>query len=302
MSRVQVVVPASGINLGSGIDSVGLALALHNSIDMSLRATGEHRMVIHGESAYPTDGHPIIQAATALFEHLARPTVGLDIICESRIPPRCGLGDLAAWTIGALVAANNLIGLPAPREQIIDIACKLTDQPAAVITSLLGGLTITSGRSPNLLHRRVDVASLKIVLVVPTITGSDYLAKARQAIPEQVAFADLTFSVSRTALVIEALRKGDFALLGEAMQDRILEPRRTALLPGFAQAISAAKTQGAAAATLSGDGPAMLIFAKTNHVAIEKAVQNAFSTAEVSARTWTLNIDTQGIAINFQKS
>jgi homoserine kinase len=302
MTKVTVTVPAVCLNLGPGIDSLGLALALHNTVEMSLHPGPEVSISVRGEGAYPnTPDHPALQAARALWGERGS---GVYVTCIGEIPPGVGLGDDVAWMVGGLVAANNLVESAhlLNRERLIERASKLTGKPAAVVAALLGGLTVTSSAitsGDQLLYQRVAIPALRVVLVVPEI--ADYADKVPPTRPDRIDLADAIFNIGRTALVIDALRHGDLDTLCRAAQDRILEPQRQGLIPGYDQVVASAKAAGAAAATICGDGPAVVAFASANHTAIESAMRAAFRQAGIQARTWTLNVDTQGIAINFRQ-
>jgi len=105
-------------------------------------------------------------------------------------------------------------------------------------------------------------------------------------------------NMGHTALVIEALRGGDFKLLRQAVVDRLHEPYRREQIPGYHAAVTAAEEAGAVAATLCGAGPALIAFAAFNHESIESAMQGAFRSAGVEARTWSLSSDHQGVVIS----
>jgi homoserine kinase len=299
MTRVTVTVPAVCLNLGPGIDSLGLALALHNTVEMSLYPNLEVSISVRGEgqSAYPnTPDHPVLRAARALW---GERDPGVFVTCTGEIPPGVGLGDDVAWTVGGLVAANNLVESAhlLTRERLIERASTLTDKPAAVVAAMHGGLTVTS--SDQLLYQRLAIPALRVVLAVPEI--ADCADKVPPTRPDRIDLADAIFNIGRTALVIDALRRGDMDALCRAMQDRLLEPQRKGLIPAYDQVIASARAAGAAATAICGDGPALVAFASANHIAIESAMRAAFRQAGIQARTWTLNVDTQGIAINFRQ-
>ena len=62
--------------------------------------------------------------------------------------------------------------------------------------------------------------------------------------------------------MVAALASGDYALLGRAIDDRIAEPARAGLLPGFAEAKAAALAAGALGSSISGSGPTTFALAR----------------------------------------
>ncbi len=302
MLKVKVTVPAACTGIGPGLGTLGLALALQDTLEFSLRSDTQCVIDLQGEGDQPASlRHPAMRAAITLFQSLERAPAGFSLAVTSRIPADCGLGDLAALTVGGLIGANNLLDAPLKRETLIDMACELIGQPAAVITSFLGGLTITSSSDTkrDMLYRRLEVAALKVVLIVPELP--DYAEQIAQATIPPIALEDAALSLSRTVLLVEAFRKNDLDLLGRVMQDHLIESQREPFIPGFEAAVNAAKAAGAAAVSLSGTGPALIAITQVNHKRVEDAMQAAFAEVKVRSRAWTLNVDTQGVAISLMR-
>src|SRR5262249_2837835 len=149
--------------------------------------------------------------------------------------------------------------------------------PAAVVTVMLGGLTMTSGSGEDLLFRSLRIPHLQVVLVVPEIES--YEQQAAKSQQKKVDLRDATFNIGRTALVVDALRQNDMKFLSNAMQDHLHEPHLNGLIPGFDSVVAAGKQAGAAAVVICGDGPALIAFASANHPAIALALKDAFKKA-----------------------
>lgn len=298
MAFVRVTVPAIALNLGPGIDCLGLALGLHNTIEISLRDDDRQQVLVYGASERA--GQVVLRGIELIMKLIDRPMPGLTIQCLAQIPEASGLGDEETWLIGGLMGFNNLLNAPLRREQIAEIAAKLAPSPAAAITGLLGGLTVTnpiSVRGNDLLYRRLEVAPLKLLLAVPDLPT--YAAQAAELKRPDLTYDTLRANLSNAVLVAEALRKADYKLLSRLFEVTMDAPR-LALITGGRGALDAAKAAGAAAATISGPGPALLVFAPAEHHEVERAVIASFQGAGVSCRTWTLGVDTQGVAISLQ--
>jgi homoserine kinase len=268
-------------------------------VEISLSDGSDHRVLVQGSAPALVEPWVLrgVRAFWDEFKALDRRPPALDISCRAEIPANCGLGDREAWIVGGLDALNNLLGAVLPRERIARIAVRLSPSPAAAITALLGGLTVTSVPDDDepFVYRRLEAASQRVILVVPVV--NNYRAAA-EALPLELTSQRFRDALSHTVLVAEALRSGDYTLLGTAMRDRVLEPRRAALIPGYTAAIAAAHQAGAAAASLCGVGPACVIFTAKNHAEIQAAVTAQFAETGIKAYTWVLPVDTQGVAIN----
>lgn len=319
MRKVKVTIPAACTNLGPGLDSLGLALGLHNTIEMQLSAStpsapGAEQAVqqsmfieVSGENAYTdTIDHPVLQGAAALYKHIEQPMPGVEVRCLGGIPPDCGLADRAAWLIGGLFAANNLLDAPLRRDKIAELACRVVDRPIEALTALFGGLLLCAQGSASgsatgdpMVYRRVELtAALRVCVIVPQ---PSHAARKKAASSEKLTARELAAPIGRALLLAEALRKGDLTLIGQVAHDDPLTAKHRDKLPGLDAVHEAAQRAGAQAVTFSGSGPALIAFAKTGHEAINAAALDALRGAGLSARAWVVNVDTQGVAINAQK-
>jgi len=268
-------------------------------IEMNL--TPDDRLVLdlHGEGrdSLPTNvHHPVMRAAIRLFQSLEQAPAGLHVRCMNQIPLDVGLSARVTLIVGGLVGANNLLGSPYSHEELIAMASELSGQPEAVVTAMRGGLGLCSAGPDGLFYRALEITPLRVVLAVPDVP--DYVPRQRDTLPPSVPLFDAVHNVGRTALLIEALRNGDARLLRHAARDRLHEPHRRHHIPGFARVSRAAENAGAIAVTLCGAGPALLVFATYNHQSIESAIQAAFRAENVTARTWSLGVDMQGVVIS----
>jgi homoserine kinase len=207
-----------------------------------------------------------------------------------------GLSARAVLVVGGLVGANNLVGSPFTHEHLIEMAAEITGQPEAVVTAMRGGLGIYSRGTSGLLYRAIEITPLRVVLAVPTLP--DYQHRLRDDLPGTVLMEDAVHNIGHTALLIEALRGGDLKLLRARHQRPAARTYRRENIPAYEAVVRAAEEAGAAAVSLCGAGPALLVFATYNHQTIETAIRDAFQAAGIESRTWSVGVDTQGVVIS----
>ena len=170
-------------------------------------------------------------------------------------------------------------------------------QPESVVTAMRGGLGIISHTPDNaLIYRAIEIAPMRVVIALPTLP--DFEHQLRNNLPPRVVLADAVHNIGQTALLIEALRTGDSALLKRTLSDRLHEPHRSESITGYHTAVQAGIEAGALGVTLCGAGPALLAFADFNHQMIEEAIRQAFQAAGITTRTWSTGVDMQGIVIS----
>lgn len=270
--RVVVKVPASTANLGPGFDSLGMALALFAWVSLAPAETT--RVTLYGDNL---DGVPldktnlVYEVAQAVFERAGVSIPELDITIRSDIPLTRGLGSSASAIVGALVAANALIGDPLSNGELFQMATALEKHPDNVGASLFGGIIVAAWDGTRAEHVRFDPpAGMAVLAAIPQFELST--KKARNVLPDSLPLKDAVFNVTHSSLLTAALASGRLDLLRFAMRDRLHQPYRAALIPGMETILRDAGDHGALAAVLSGAGPTMLLLTKEDAADSDKLV------------------------------
>ncbi len=274
--RRVVRVPASSANLGPGFDVLGAALSLH--LELEVRETGVFGVTT--DLGIPTDRSNLIVRS---FEHL-HPADGFEFRISSGIPLSGGLGSSAAAVVAGLLAADHIFELDA---DVLGLATELEGHPDNVAAALNGGFVICDG--PRV-HRFEPPMGLEAVLVIPDQAVDT--AAARAALPAAVSMADAVFNVAHTALLLLGLATGDWELIADGLRDRLHQPFRAGLYPRSAALLERAASLGALGATISGAGPAVLVWCQFEQTgAVMEALQ-----AEVEgwARVMRVPFESQG--------
>lgn len=297
---VRAVVPASTANLGPGFDSLGMALPLFAGV--SMRAAERTRIRLHGEhlDGIPTDKSNLLYVtAQAVFAQAGVSVPELEIACESEIPLTRGLGSSAAAIVGALVAANGLIGSPLSADELFQMATAVERHPDNVGAALFGGFVAAAWDGERAQAVRFDPpADLEALLAIPAFELST--KKARGALPQQVSMADAVFNVSHSSLLTAALAAGDLPALRHAMRDRLHQPYRAEMIPGMKDLLAEATEHGALGAALSGAGPTLLLLADRREAVrerLESFVKRTMEAAGVDIRLQWMTPCRQGAAV-----
>jgi homoserine kinase len=250
-----------------------------------------------GQGVLPLDAENlIVRAAFKLFRTLNEPTPGLRLHCVNRVPLAAGLGSSAAATLSGLMLADALTDHRLSQPELLKHAFEIEGHADNAAAALQGGLAIVSQASSGLITRQVPIAKMRLVVVVPDIQLST--PQMRQALPHNVPIDDAAFNIGRTALTIEALRSGDFELMAQVIDDRIHQPYRKRLIPGYDEARSSALQAGATAVVLAGAGPGLVALAQHDHDKLAEAMVNGFRSQGTSARSYMLQPATTGAQIH----
>jgi homoserine kinase len=248
---VHVRVPASSANLGPGFDV--LAAALGAWMELEVEETG--RFEVRTELSIARDRRNL---AVRGFAEL-RPVDGTRFTIRSDIPLSGGLGTSAAAYVAGLAAADALNGGGA---DLLGEAVRLEGHPDNVAAALLGGFVICTGARAERLE---PPPGLSAVLVVPD--RAVRTSKARAALPEEVPMGDAVFNVGRASLLVLGLARGDLDLVARGLEDRLHQPRRASLYPRSMELVARARSFGALGATISGAGPTVLVWVRSDDAA-----------------------------------
>jgi homoserine kinase len=246
MNRRRLVrAPASSANLGPGYDSLAAALQLH--LELEVEETGT--FAVETGLDVPRDRSNL---AVRAFERL-HSADGFTFRIASPIPPAGGLGSSAAAIVAGLMAADHLFELDA---DLLAHAIEMEGHPDNAAAALLGGFVVCADGHAT----RFDVpAGLEAVVVVPDGPPVP-TPEARAALPAEVPLADATFNVAHAALLTLGLARGDWDLVARGLRDRLHQPRRAHLYPRSLELVERAPGLGALGATISGAGPAVLVW------------------------------------------
>lgn len=279
--HVHVRVPATSANLGPGFDTLGLALNVHDELEVEATEAGADgaavRVEVHGigapgtELAVPTDETNLVaRAILHVFDRVGVAPPGLSISATNSIPHGRGMGSSGAAIVSGVLAAKGLL------EGIVDVgdsdvlryATELEGHPDNVAPAIFGGLTIAWVDQSGPRHKQLAVhRGVSLLVAVPEATMSTRLARSLQ--PEAVPHADAVFNLSRSALLIAALTQSPELLL-DATEDRLHQSYRASAMPQTSELVAQLRAAGHAA-VVSGAGPSVLVMAADPAARLEAA-------------------------------
>jgi len=260
---VKVKVPATSANLGPGFDTLGIALAYYDDLEVTATKPGSISVVVSGEGQgqVPLDeSHLVVRAILETFKRLKQPAPGLALRAVNRIPHGRGMGSSGAAVVSGIMAAKGLLtGIAEVSDKLmLDLATEFENHPDNVAPALFGGLSIAwedeSGPHTKKLSVHRGVSPL---VLVPSSKMSTELARSMQ--PESVPHADAVFNVSRSALLVAAMVQSPELLLA-ATEDKLHQNYRASAMPETDALIRVLRSNGHAA-VVSGAGPSVLVLA-----------------------------------------
>lgn len=258
-----VRVPASSANIGSGFDTLGLAVDLY----LTVRAVfdpgrpGDLKVhVMRGDASIPRDaGNLIYRALCAAFAAAHEEVPGVLLAVDSPIPAGSGLGSSAAAIVAGLVLAQSVLGPRCRKAECLRLATSMEGHPDNVAASFYGGLVAAwrDAAAGDVVVRTIrrDVPLKLLALIPPEPLATE---RARSALPDAYARADVVDALGKLALIIAAFQDGDFFELRRLLADRLHQPYRFPLIAGADEVLHRAADPRCLGVYLSGAGPTLM--------------------------------------------
>ena len=295
---VRVQTPATTANLGPGFDSLGIALALYNSVE--LRSADEPLVEITGEGAdcLAADETNLAYSSACRLAAQVGHSGHWHLRQDNRIPLARGLGSSSAAIVSGIIAAQEVLGYHLDRHESLALAAEIEGHPDNVAPALLGGLTVCFEQldgSKGAVALDAPVG-LQAVLAIPDFQVNTH--DARRALPRDVPLWDAVFNTGQAAAVVAMLTSGKYDRLADAMRDRLHQPYRAHLVPGMEALIQAAIDARARGAALSGSGPTVVALAEVDDCeAVREAMMQAAQSTDANWRSLVLPLDNDGVRI-----
>ena len=303
MDELTVFAPGTVANLGPGFDVLGLALERPGDT-VTVRRSGARGIRIAsiegdgGVLPHETEKNTAGIAATEVLRRAAS-NDGFELDVVKGMPLGSGLGSSAASAAAAAVGVNRILGDPLGPLDVV--ACCVEAEAVVsgrhadnVAPAVLGGLVLVLTVDPLDVSRVPVPHGLHVVVVTPEFELPT--RKAREALPDTVPMGTVVRNSANLSALIHALHTGDMALLGRALDDRIVTPARSPLIPGCDTVIEAAREAGALGSSISGAGPSVFALcpSKRRTGTVAAAMREAFSAAGLESTSVVSRADNPG--------
>lgn len=293
-------VPCSTSNLGSGFDTLGLALDRYLEARFVPRTEGDSglRLERRGTLAsleLPAYEDLAVRAFRAVEEEVGRRAPGT-LVVHSEIPLARGLGSSAAALVAGHAAARLALGLPLDRRASFRHAAAMEGHGDNAAPCALGGLVgvVRSDAGPRVVPLELS-PEVGFAYAAPGVTIATRAARA--VLPEQVEHRAAVEELGHLVALLRGLATADGELVRLGVRDHLHVPHRLRLIPGAPEAIAAGYATGAWGITISGAGSGLLAIAAPGDApAIASAMKEAFSGRdEAGAVGWALRPDREGL-------
>lgn len=276
---VTVKVPATSANMGSGFDSVGIALQLYNTVSAEETDGGLNIEVTDESAKYIplNEKNLVYRAMTATFDRIGYKPKGLHIIQTNNIPVTRGMGSSSACIVGGIMAANHIGNGKMSKQDIINLSSYLEGHPDNVTPAVAGGMAVAvKNKGIKYINFPVDNQKLSFAVYIPNFSLRTKVARA--ALPELLSYRDASYNIGRAAMLTSAVLTENYDLLATALQDRMHQYYRKRLIGGSSKIFREAENCGAIGTYISGSGSALVSVVKKENEAQFYSKMNKYIT------------------------
>jgi homoserine kinase len=311
LSEVKVFAPASVANVSCGFDVMGFALDYPGDeiVARKSKKAGIRITKITGEGGVlPTsvEKNTAGVAAHKLVDSLDS-DIGIELEIHKKMPLGSGLGSSAASAVGAVVAVNRLLGSPYEYKELLSfaaegefVACG-TAHLDNVAPSLLGGFVFIRSQEEEDIFELECPQLLFATVVHPHIEIKT--EDTRNVLRRDISLKKAVTQWGNVGGLVAGILKGDYELISRSLQDVIIEPIRSVLIPGFEEVKKAALEAGALGSGISGSGPSIFALSSTEEIAekVGTEMQRAFDQIQLDNEVYVSKINKQGPRILEEK-
>src|SRR5262245_40231584 len=301
---VKIKSPATIANLVCGFDILGMAIDSPNDI-MELTLIDEPVIRIKHEDEYGLSEEPennVAGVALIALMEACEKEIGFELVINKQIKPGSGLGSSAASSAGAVVAANHLLGNIFSKEDLVRFAMNGEKLASGVkhadnlAPCIYGGVTLVRSIFP------LDIISLSSPPIFVTVVHPQIEVKtsdAREILRKEVQLKNAIKQWGNIAGVVTGFLKNDYDLIGRSLEDVIIEPVRSILIPGFDEVKNKSKEAGALGGGISGSGPSIFMLSKEKKIAeeVEKLMIGIYQKIGIEFRTYVTNVNCEGVKV-----
>ncbi len=302
MKEITILAPPTVANVVCGFDCLGFAL--ENPCDeMTLRLIDEKTVSIKHLDDFnlPTEPKQNIAgvALLAILDEIEE-NIGFEMEITKNIKPGSGIGSSSASAVGAVVAANRLLGERFSRLELAEFAMKgeflasLGRHADNVAPCLFGGFTLVRSVTP------LDIIALEFPPLFVTVIHPQIEIKtseARKILPTEISLKSAIQAWSNVGALVAALSKGDYELISRSLEDFIVEPVRKKLIPHFDALKSESLKSGALGGGISGSGPSVFMLSETLETAqkVETVMREIYLQTQIDFNIYVTEINPQGV-------
>ena len=304
-NEIKVFCPATVANVSCGFDVLGVALDSvgDEMIVRKVPQKGIRITKLTGQDLPKETLNNVAGVAGNAFLLASDYDGGFEIEINKKIKPGSGIGSSAASSAGAVWAMNHLLGNPFSKTELVKFAMEgerlASDVAHAdnVAPALFGGFTLVRSYSPLDIIDIPAPSELYVTIIHPQIEIKT--SDSRKILKTTISMETGIKQWGNVGGLVAGLFKEDYDLIGRSLEDHIVEPIRSILIPGFDEVKKKSLEAGALGSGISGSGPSIFAFSKGNETALKvgEAMKTVYDKIGIDYEIHVSKINMEGVKL-----
>ncbi len=304
-NEIKVFCPATVANVSCGFDVLGVALDSvgDEMIVRKVPQKGIRITKLTGQDLPKETLNNVAGVAGNAFLLASDYDGGFEIEINKKIKPGSGIGSSAASSAGAVWAMNHLLGNPFSKTELVKFAMEgerlASDVAHAdnVAPALFGGFTLVRSYSPLDIIDIPAPSELYVTIIHPQIEIKT--SDSRKILKTTISMETGIKQWGNVGGLVAGLFKEDYDLIGRSLEDHIVEPIRSILIPGFDEVKKKSLEAGALGSGISGSGPSIFAFSKGNETALKvgEAMKTVYDKIGIAYEIHVSKINMEGVKL-----
>jgi homoserine kinase len=295
MKSVTAFAPATLANFNVGYDILGLSLNnIGDEVELTFNGTDENKItqITNGDNLPYNVDKNCCSVVIRKMQEAQSDFRGVDIRLTKGFAAGSGLGSSSASSAAAAYGYNTIIGSPYSNKDLVAFAAEGERVACGsahvdnVAPSILGGIILARGKNPSDIIELPLIDNLYAITLYPNISVNT--SDSRLILKTDVPLATFSKQVAFMGTFVASLYEKDLRLFADSMQDLVIEPMRSLLIPKFREMKIAALEKKALAFGISGSGPSVFAIAEGEENAqnIETALKEVYEEVDISIQTY----------------
>jgi len=305
MKKIHAFAPATVANVACGFDILGFAVESPGD-EVVITLTDEPGVKIisiegdDGKLPLDAERNTVSLVIQEYLDHIEKTDLGVAIELIKKMPLKSGLGSSAASSVVGVYALNKLLGSPLTDLELLPFAMKGEELACGsahadnVAPALLGGFVLVRSYNPLDVIKLPTPKRLYATIIHPHIEVKT--KDARSILRADIKMKDAVVQWGNVAGLVTGIMKEDYDLIGRSLEDVLVEPVRSLLIPGFDKVKLEAINAGALGCSISGSGPSIFALSTDKGVAaqIGRAMTKVFDQLNVQSEVYISKVSDQG--------
>ncbi|MGM0441339.1 MAG: homoserine kinase [Elusimicrobiota bacterium] len=293
--KIHLKIPASVSNIGPGFDVLGFGIKKYLRITAG-PGTGE--LLLKGKAEnIDSDSNAVAEGFEYALSRADKKVPDMDMVIDSGIPLKKGLGSSAAARAGGIYIADKIFDLGLKKKDIARMTSRMEGHADNAVPAVAGGFTVSYFKGEKLFYRKYDISNKNLIIVIGCPDLEVSTDEARKIMPRKFSISDSVFNISRVSLLMGALLKGNYSDLKYATEDKIHQPYRKKFIPDFDKIVEETLKAGAYGTAITGSGPSIVSFTGEEEIAEKtgNTMRKIWQARDLDCEIITTGIDTRGI-------